>query len=103
MNSTKNKKSPNPDSVPCNKGELSFEEALHELEKTIEELERDDLTLEKALCFFERGIGLMRSCDSHLKSAQGKIQELLKGENGTFVEKVLGNTLESFLNREDAE
>jgi exodeoxyribonuclease VII small subunit len=100
---TKNKKNLIPDSALCDKGELSFEDALLELEKTIEELERDDLTLEKALRFFERGIGLMRNCDSHLKSAQGKIQELLKGENGTFVEKVLGNTLESFLNREDAE
>ena len=39
----------------------------------------------------------MRSCDAHLKSAQGKLRELLKGENGEFVEKVLGITLESFI------
>lgn len=99
---TKNKKSSVSVSESADKEELSFEEALLELEKTIEELERDDLTLEKALHFFEHGISLMRSCDSHLKSAQGKIQQLLRGENGAFVEKVLGNTLESFLNREDA-
>lgn len=83
--------------------ELTFEEALSALERTVEDLEKDNLTLDQALRFFEQGIRLMRQCDSHLKDAQGKIKELLKGENGAFVEKVLGITLESFLSREETD
>lgn len=77
--------------------ELSFEQALAELERLVGELERDDLTLESALHHFECGIHLVRRCDSQLKSAQGKVKELFKGENGEFIERVLGLTLESFL------
>ncbi len=77
--------------------ELSFEQSLTELERMVEELERDDLTLENALRYFENGIHLIQRCDSHLKNAQGKVKELFKGENGEFMERVLGLTLESFL------
>ena len=72
------------------KKQLSFEEALKEMEGIIEQLERDDLTLSDALAHFERGVTLMRVCDAHLKSAEGKLTELTKGENGEFIEKLLG-------------
>jgi exodeoxyribonuclease VII small subunit len=75
---------------------MSFEEALAELERIIDQLERDDLTLTEALAHFERGVTLMRVCDTHLKNAEGKLTELTKGENGAFVEKILGATSESF-------
>ncbi len=81
---------------------LTFEDALAALENVINELEKEDLSLDRALTIFEQGIVLMRKCDSHLKGAQGKIKELLKGEDGEFVEKVLGTTLESFLSRDES-
>ena len=71
---------------------MSFEEALEELERTIEELEREDLPLSRALECFERGVALMRVCDTHLKSAEGTLKELLKGENGEFIERILGTS-----------
>jgi exodeoxyribonuclease VII small subunit len=80
---------------PC-----SFEEALAKLEKTVEQLEKEDLTLDDSLKLFEQGIGLIRTCDSHLKKAKGKVTELLKNDNGGYVEKVLGTTLESFISKE---
>ena len=80
---------------------LSFEAALAQLEKTIEQLEAADLTLDKSLCLFEQGIGLIHACDAQLKKAKGKVTELLKGENGEYVEKVLGTTLESFITQEE--
>ncbi len=76
--------------------DLSFEKALHELEQVIEKLEGQELTLESALEHFEKGISLMRACDTHLKSAEGRLKELLKGENGEFVERVLGITMDTF-------
>jgi exodeoxyribonuclease VII small subunit len=75
---------------------LSFEEALKEMEGIVEKLEGDDLTLSDALAHFERGVTLMRVCDSHLKNAEGKLTELTKGENGEFIEKLLGGGNGSF-------
>lgn len=81
----------------------TFESSLDELEKTIEQLENGDLTLDSSLALFEKGITLIRACDTNLKKAQGKITELLKGENGGFVEKILGHSLDSFLSKEDTD
>ena len=80
--------------------EPSFEAGLANLEEIIGRLDSGDLTLDEALALFEQGIVLLRICDSHLKSAQGRITELLKGENGEYVEKVLGAALDSFIARE---
>ena len=38
----------------------------------------------------------MRVCDTHLKSAEGKLRELTKGENGEFIEKLLGAHISPF-------
>jgi len=82
-----------PKTMPREK--VSFETALHELERVIEQLESEELTLDSALEHFEKGISLMRSCDSHLKNAEGKLKELLKGENGEFIERVLGISMDT--------
>ncbi len=85
--------------MPKTEKTRTFEESLSDLENVIDKLEKDDLTLDKALDHFEKGIGLMRSCDTHLKNAHGKLKELLKGENGELVTKILGENLESFIDR----
>lgn len=79
----------------------TFESAVKKLEAVISNLEDENLTLENALKDFEHGVLLMRTCETHLKNAEGKIKELLKGENGEFVEKVLGITLDSVTGGED--
>ncbi len=83
------------------KKEETFENAIAKLEKIISNLENDDLTLNKALEGFEKGIKLMRVCDNQLRNAEGKLKELLKGEDGEFVEKTLGVSLHSVLGGED--
>ena len=55
-----------------------FEQALGELEKLVERLERGDLPLDEALKAFERGVALTRHCQSSLKAAQQKVDILLK-------------------------
>ncbi len=74
------------------KKEITFEKALSGLEELVEKLESDDLSLEQALEYFEKGVSFMRTCDAHLKSADGKISQLLENENGEVVEKILGST-----------
>jgi exodeoxyribonuclease VII small subunit len=61
----------------------------------------DNVTLEDALNNFEQGIRLIRICENHLNAARGRVLELVKGENGEIVERVLGRTLESFLDGEE--
>ncbi|HTK94631.1 MAG TPA: exodeoxyribonuclease VII small subunit [Terriglobales bacterium] len=58
-----------------------FEECLQRLEKIVNELEKGDLPLEKALTLFEEGIRLSNSCRKELEAAEGKVEILLK-QNG---------------------
>lgn len=60
---------------------LSFEQAMQELEQLVKEMESGDLPLEQALAKFERGISLARTSQSMLKSAEQKVQILMK-QNG---------------------
>ena len=55
-----------------------FEQALGELEATVERLEQGELPLEEALKQFERGIELARACQGALKQAEQKVEILLK-------------------------
>ncbi len=59
-----------------------FEQALEELEKLVETLERGDLPLEEALKRFERGVELTRHCQGALKAAQQRVEILLRRNNG---------------------
>ena len=55
-----------------------FEAALAELEALVEQLERGDVSLEHSLRDFERGVQLARGCQTALKSAELKVQQLVE-------------------------
>ena len=63
-----------------------FEQALAELEKLVQRLERGELPLDEALKTFERGIELTRHCQTALKAAQQKVEILLKRSGQVEVE-----------------
>ena len=56
--------------------ELTYEEALAELESIVEVLESEQNPLEEAMKLFERGQELIKKCGASLESAQLKIQKL---------------------------
>ncbi len=56
--------------------EMTYEQALNELEAIVLEFESDERTLEQALEMFERGQALARHCAQLLEQAELKIQEL---------------------------
>lgn len=62
--------------------EMSFEEALKELENTINKLEEGAIPLEKAISFYERGIFLKKHCEEKLQKAKTKIDQITINENG---------------------
>ena len=57
--------------------ELSYEEALTELEGIVESLEGEQSPLEDSMKLFERGQALVARCGSLLESAQLKVQKLV--------------------------
>lgn len=69
------------------KKEITFEEAMKELEKVVESLENGNVTLEEALEMFEKGINLTAFCNKKLDDAEKKITILLENRDGTFQEK----------------
>ncbi len=56
--------------------ELSYEEALTELEQIVSTLEDERNPLEDSMKLFERGQALVRQCSALLESAQLKVQKL---------------------------
>ena len=60
--------------------DLTYEQALNELEGIIQDLESDEHTLEQTLAMFERGQALARHCAKLLEEAELKVQEL-SGDN----------------------
>ena len=56
------------------KNDISFEEALKDLEKIVEDLNNGDMELEKAITAYEKGIQLKNICEERLKNAQERIQ-----------------------------
>ena len=61
--------------------EIKFEECLQRLEQIVDELEKGDIPLDRALALFEEGVKLSNSCREQLDSAEGRVEILLK-QNG---------------------
>ena len=63
---------------------LSFEEALQELETIIKKMENGEVKLSDSVSLYERGIALKNHCEEVLKSAKLKIEkiQLKPMENG---------------------
>jgi exodeoxyribonuclease VII small subunit len=67
--------------------DLSFEEAFAELQETVAQLERGDLSLEESITLFERGQALAAHCGQQLDAAELKVRQLLpdaEGETAPF-------------------
>ena len=58
----------------------SFEASLDELEKVVKELEGGDLSLERSLQLFERGMSLGDRCRARLEEAETRIEMLIRKE-----------------------
>ncbi|EPG75981.1 exodeoxyribonuclease VII, small subunit [Leptospira fainei serovar Hurstbridge str. BUT 6] len=67
--------------------DISFEQALSELEQIAEKLERGQLTLEESIKAYERGMELRSLCQGILAEAEGKIEYLSKSASGETQKK----------------
>lgn len=60
----------------------SFESALENLERIVEQLESGELSLEDSLAAFEKGVGLVKQCNQKLNEVEKKIELLVKDKEG---------------------
>ena len=68
--------------------ELTFEEAIGNLESIVTELENGNLSLDESVKKFEHGMKLSKHCNEILDKAEKEISILLEKDNGEIEEKV---------------
>ena len=56
---------------------MTFEKGLSELQKLVQELERNDISLEQSVENFEKGIKVAKYCERKLKDAENKVKAIL--------------------------
>jgi exodeoxyribonuclease VII small subunit len=64
--------------------DLTFDDALAELQKTVAELEAGNLPLERSIALYERGVALHERCASLLADAELKVQQLVQRAGGAL-------------------
>jgi exodeoxyribonuclease VII small subunit len=62
--------------------ELTFEEALRELELVVGRLERGDVALEDSITLYERGAKLKARCEKKLAEAEEKVARITLSADG---------------------
>jgi exodeoxyribonuclease VII small subunit len=63
--------------------EMSFEDALAELEQIVRRLEAGQVKLDEAIQCYERGAQLKRHCEHKLSEAQQRVDRIVVGPEGT--------------------
>lgn len=64
--------------------DLSFDDALAELQKAVADLEAGGLPLERSIALYERGVALHERCAKLLGEAELKVQQLVTRAGGAL-------------------
>ena len=62
--------------------EMSFEQAMKELEAVVDQLERGDVALDASITLYERGAALKKRCEDELKRAEEKVAAITLSAEG---------------------
>ena len=62
--------------------EMSFEDAMKELQNVVGRLERGDVALDESIKLYERGAELKARCEAKLKEAEEKVAAITLDGNG---------------------
>lgn len=62
--------------------DMSFEQAMAELETVVGQLERGDVPLEESIKLYERGAALKKRCEEKLKEAEEKVAAITLDGDG---------------------
>ena len=69
-----------PEETPVS--QMSFEEALAELESVVTRLEGGQVPLEESIRLYERGDALRKRCEEKLREAELKVEKIVAGPDG---------------------
>ena len=62
---------------------MSFEKNLKELEKIVDDMSKEKISLTEAITSFERGMEIVKKCQKDLSKAEQSVEKLIKiSENG---------------------
>ncbi|MBO5038551.1 MAG: exodeoxyribonuclease VII small subunit [Alphaproteobacteria bacterium] len=70
---------------------ISFEEALSELENIVRELESGQIKLDDAVTAYEKAVALKKICQDKLAAAALKVEKIETGLDGTLKTVPLDN------------
>lgn len=73
--------------VDAKESKLTFEAALEKLEGIVDAMEAGDVPLAELLAKFEEGNKLLKVCETRLKDAELKIEQLKKSKDGAAFTK----------------
>lgn len=73
--------------MEAKEAKLSFEQALEKLETIVESMESGEVPLAELLAKFEEGNKLLKVCETRLKDAELKIEQLKKQKDGVAFAK----------------
>jgi exodeoxyribonuclease VII small subunit len=62
--------------------DLSFEESYRELGEVVQQLEAGDLSLDRSMALFERGMQLAKLCENKLDQAEQRVVQIMEAEDG---------------------
>ena len=62
--------------------EMSFEQAMVELEQVVTQLDRGEVALDQSIKLYERGAALKAHCETKLREAEEKVEQLVLNANG---------------------
>jgi exodeoxyribonuclease VII small subunit len=62
--------------------DLTFEQALAELERIVAQLGSGQAALEQSIDLYERGAALKAHCEAKLKAAQLRVEKIVVGPGG---------------------
>lgn len=68
------------------KQKLTFEASMQRLDEIVKQLEKGDVPLDALLALFEEGSHLLTICNEMLDTAEQKVVQLKKGNDGAPVE-----------------
>ena len=68
--------------IPEDIASMSFEVALKELERIVEQLDSGQVELDKSIEIYTRGALLKQHCDAKLRSAQERVDKIVTSQSG---------------------
>ncbi|WP_138415873.1 exodeoxyribonuclease VII small subunit [Aquibacillus sediminis] len=71
------------------KEELTFEQAMEQLEQIVDKLEEGDVPLEKAINYYQEGMKLSKVCGDKLTNVEKQMEQIVN-EQGEFAPFTIG-------------